>query len=302
MLKKVRTMCGVVVCCACLFAGMSRPLLAQAKTAEDPFGDGVSVATTKASAPQPVENENKIIAHGESVDAGADLEKAHELIRKKLSQKVSVLCPEIELGRVLEMMSEKLKVSIMVDPVGLEESGVTRDQILSVQHEHMSARASLRLMLKPLALTYVIEDETLKITSQDIAAKSMLVKVYDCRDLLTLIPQVEDSSQLRGGLGGSFGGGGSCGTTAEAASEKSPAEEPKAKEYVPNGYALSDTLLAMVDPDSWIDNGGTAGIESFAGLLIIRQTEENHEKIERILGEMRRLTKSDLEKSPPSKP
>jgi hypothetical protein len=52
---------------------------------------------------------------------------------------------------------------------------------------------------------------------------------------------------------------------------------------------LSDTLKAVVAPDSWRDNGGTVGsIREFNGLLIINQTKDNHLEIEELLSQIRR--------------
>ena len=48
-------------------------------------------------------------------------------------------------------------------------------------------------------------------------------------------------------------------------------------------------ITESVDPESWRDNGGTAGsIRSWAGRLIIHQTPENHQKIESMLNNLRK--------------
>jgi hypothetical protein len=52
---------------------------------------------------------------------------------------------------------------------------------------------------------------------------------------------------------------------------------------------LTRIITDSVDPESWRDAGGTVGsIRSWAGRLIIRQTPDNHEKIESLLANLRK--------------
>jgi hypothetical protein len=51
--------------------------------------------------------------------------------------------------------------------------------------------------------------------------------------------------------------------------------------------AITDSLESMVAPDSWDSMGGRLGAEwDMAGLLIIRQTPENHLKIQAALRQL----------------
>ena len=63
----------------------------------------------------------------------------------------------------------------------------------------VSLRSVLRLMLEPLGLTYLIEDEDMTITTQVKADEKMSTRVYPVGDLV--IP-VRPPQMMGGGLGG----------------------------------------------------------------------------------------------------
>lgn len=51
---------------------------------------------------------------------------------------------------------------------------------------------------------------------------------------------------------------------------------------------LARLIIQLVDQDSWQENGGSVGrIEPFNSLLVIRQTKDNHEKINALLNDIR---------------
>ena len=50
---------------------------------------------------------------------------------------------------------------------------------------------------------------------------------------------------------------------------------------------LIEAITMMVDPESWADVGGEGSLEPFGGLLLVRQTPENHEKIDELLETIR---------------
>ena len=72
---------------------------------------------------------------------------------------------------------------------------------MTVNLHNITLRSALRLMLKNLQLTYIIQDEVLMITTPEEAEKQLVVKVYPVADLVLPI----DSSIL-GGIGGGGGG------------------------------------------------------------------------------------------------
>src|SRR4029079_4123995 len=114
---------------------------------------------------------------------------------------------ETPLKDVVEQMATDYGIPIQLDKTALDEVGVNEDQPVNVNLHNVSLRSALRLMLKNLQLTYIIQDEVLMITTPDAAQKNLVVKVYPVADLVLPI----DASTLQnssGGGGGGIGGGG----------------------------------------------------------------------------------------------
>ncbi|HEX4413867.1 MAG TPA: hypothetical protein VH107_09595 [Lacipirellulaceae bacterium] len=122
---------------------------------------------------------------------------------------------ETPLKEVVEQMATDYGIPVQLDKTALDEVGVNEDQPVNVNLHNVSLRSALRLMLKSLQLTYIIQDEVLMITTPDAAQKNLVVKVYPVADLVLPI----DSSLLNnssgggggGGIGGQSGGGGGGG-------------------------------------------------------------------------------------------
>src|SRR4029079_5523772 len=91
---------------------------------------------------------------------------------------------------------------VQLNQTALAEAGIGTDSPVTINLRNISLRSALRLMLKNLQLTYIIQDEVLIITTKEDAEKDLVVKVYPVADLVLPI----DASQL-GGIGGQSGGG-----------------------------------------------------------------------------------------------
>jgi hypothetical protein len=107
------------------------------------------------------------------------------------------------------------------------------------------------LILGEAALAYVIEDNVLLITTPEDAGSQLVTHVYDCRDLLALPPLAGNRSSLRG---------------------RSTED-------------LLDLIMTIVQPDSWCE-GNNCPVADFKGLLIISQTHEIHEDVEKFLNQL----------------
>ena len=115
---------------------------------------------------------------------------------------------ETPLKDVVEQMATDYGIPIQLDKPALDEVGVNEDQPVSVNLHNVSLRSALRLMLKNMQLTYIIQDEVLMITTPDAAQKNLVVKVYPVADLVLPIDATLLQSQGGGGgIGGQQGGG-----------------------------------------------------------------------------------------------
>jgi hypothetical protein len=88
------------------------------------------------------------------------------------------------LVQVVEFLQVEYKIPIMIDKVALDEIGVGADEQVTVEIQGVSFAAGLRLMLRPLDLTYTIRDEALLITTHEEAEAMLTVCVYDVQDLV----------------------------------------------------------------------------------------------------------------------
>jgi hypothetical protein len=114
---------------------------------------------------------------------------------------------ETPLEEVVNLLSTEYNIPIQIDEAALEATGLDATEPVTINLHNVSLRSALRLMLKKLQLTYVIQDEVLMITTPEEAETRLVVKVYPVADLVLPI----DASILGGGLGGGGLGGGGLG-------------------------------------------------------------------------------------------
>ncbi|MGE0605641.1 MAG: hypothetical protein AB7O62_00845 [Pirellulales bacterium] len=85
---------------------------------------------------------------------------------------------ENPLSEVLDFIRDKHRVAMWIDHKSLEDCGVTCNL------RGVRLRSALNLILKPLELTWTIQNEVLAITSKETADSKLLTKVQDVADLL----------------------------------------------------------------------------------------------------------------------
>lgn len=122
--------------------------------------------------------------------------------------------PETPLEEVIDFLRDEYNVPIQLDAAALDELGISPDDPVNVNLNNVSLRSALRIMLKPLDLTYIIEDEVLLITTEEYAETRLVVKVYPVGDLVidkTPLPVQGGGGGFGGGGGGGLGGGGGGG-------------------------------------------------------------------------------------------
>ncbi|MEX2114740.1 MAG: hypothetical protein WD845_16225, partial [Pirellulales bacterium] len=74
---------------------------------------------------------------------------------------------------------------------------------VTLEVDNVSLRTALRLLLRRLDLTYVVEDEVLLITTVDAASQRIVTTVYPLGDLL--LPATQSAGGLSGGPASGFG-------------------------------------------------------------------------------------------------
>ncbi len=251
--------------------------------------------------------------------AGDRLRERHPAeveIERKLTTPVSMKFNEAPLGEVIEHMKTVAGINIYLDPQGLAEEGVHPSTPVSIDlSQEISLRSALKLILQPLNLNYVVTNEVLKITSDQLRDRTVYPKTYNVADLVIPIPDFVPHDRL--GLpialargydvtNGNMGGGGSLtppviglAQNGAATPEGALAQNtnPGFSTGRPNGTgsadfdALIELITKTIEPDSWDEVGGQGTIAEFETnlSLVISQTQEIHEKIADLLDQLRRL-------------
>ena len=142
--------------------------------------------------------------------ATVDLRKEspnEQRIQQALKDTTEVQFTDQPLKDALEYLEDLHKIEIWIDAPALADAGISTDQNVNLVMSGITLRSALRLLLEPLQLTYVIEDEVMKITTQEKADEKMSTRVYPVADLVIRI----QSGAGGGGMGGGMGGGGMMG-------------------------------------------------------------------------------------------
>jgi hypothetical protein len=102
------------------------------------------------------------------------------------------------LENVISFLQEEYGLPIQLDVPALEEVGLSADEPVSINIKKVSLKSALRLMLKRLQLTYIIQDEVMIVTSPEEAESQLVVCVYDVRDLVNARNATKELEQLVG--------------------------------------------------------------------------------------------------------
>ena len=121
----------------------------------------------------------------------------------KLNARTDAEFVETPLKDAIEFLAEKSELQIILKAKRLEEMGVNVDQPVSLRLKNVRLSTLLDVMLEDLGLVYTEKDDLVVITTPDDAQATMEVRVYDCRDLLTMptVSLPKASAMLPGGAG-----------------------------------------------------------------------------------------------------
>ncbi|MGO8689719.1 MAG: hypothetical protein ACLQLG_08785 [Thermoguttaceae bacterium] len=124
-------------------------------------------------------------------------------IEKKLKTPVSVAFNATPLSKVMEHLARLADVNVHLDPSGLEAEGVSSDTPITIEIRHeVMLKSALDLILEPLHLSYVVKDEVLKITSEQMRAGQVYAVTYNVADLVIPIPNFTGGPHM--GLQGAY--------------------------------------------------------------------------------------------------
>lgn len=251
-------------------------------------------------------------------------------IQQKLRTQILPNYNSMPLAEVAQNLSELTGVNIYLDPRGLGQEGVRSDTPVNLDlGQEISLESALNLILEPLHLTYVIKNEVLKVTSEQLRDGDLDVRVYNVADLVVPIPNFVPTSGmgLQGLINDAYdalpnvrrsGAGPVAYVPGQAGFDDGlPAANPNVLQQQlgtgagstgtpplsagPGGLggaaaadfdSLIDLIVSTVEHDSWMENGtGDGEIQPFPTnlSLVISQTQKVHEQIADLLEQLRRL-------------
>ncbi|MEC7695553.1 MAG: hypothetical protein VYA11_00490, partial [Planctomycetota bacterium] len=247
-------------------------------------------------------------------------------IERKLNTPVSLKFKDAPLSEVTEHLGKVGGVNIYVDPQGLAEEGVHSSTPVTIDlSQEISLKSALNLILSPLHLDYVIQNEVLKITSEQLRDRNVYSKTYNVADLVLPIPNATEHSQL--GLPDSLARGyeqtsknlaGANGMRSSqqmsvatnpgvpglanvselpgtALAQTTSGNYARAGQGGGSGQADFESLITLItttiQPDTWDELGGEGRVAEFETnmSLVVSQTQEVHEEIADLLEQLRRL-------------
>ena len=131
-------------------------------------------------------------------DPQSHLSESEREIYRQLKAPVEVHFNNRPLKDVMDTLSNLTSVNIFLDPLGMMAEGVTSDEpvTLNLSGKPISLKSALTLILEPLRLSYVIRNEVLKITSEQMKDSEVYPHVYNVADLVTPIPNFVPSHNL----------------------------------------------------------------------------------------------------------
>ncbi|MBI2823352.1 MAG: hypothetical protein HYX69_01530 [Planctomycetia bacterium] len=169
-------------------------------------------------------------------------------IEQRLKTPVSLKFQDAPLSQVMDYLAKLAQVNLHLDPRGLAQEGVTTDTPVTIDlAEPISLKSALNLILEPLHLSYVIKNEVLNVTSEQLRDNEVYTVTYNVADLVIPIPNFTPGNEFgltgalnaaqanarAGMLGSGFGAPAALGVVASAAGS-------------PNSAVVDPRLLAQV--------------------------------------------------------
>lgn len=130
--------------------------------------------------------------------------KAEENISAQLDKQTEIAFTDTPLTDVVTFLSDYHNIPIIIDNEALQEEGIAPDTAVTRTLTGVKLRSALKIILQPLQLSYVIEDEVMKITTAAKEKERLQTRVYPVGDLVVILTP-------GGGLGGQQGGQGGGG-------------------------------------------------------------------------------------------
>ncbi len=132
-----------------------------------------------------------------STNPGSRMSPRELEIQRKLRTLVLPRYDGMPLSQVMDGLSDLTGVNIYLDPLGLGQEAVQSDRQVTLNlSQEISLESALNLILVPLHLTFMIKDDVLKITSEQIRDGDLETITYNVADLVVPIPNFVPNTNM----------------------------------------------------------------------------------------------------------
>src|SRR4051812_14642873 len=167
-----------------------------------------------------------------------------EAIQQALSQPIEFPAAELPLEKFVETLMQQLNFGVVLDTKALEGAGVGTDTRVRSPVSRAALSDGLDLLLKSLALTWTIRNDTLLITTSEEQENQLETRIYPVGDLIAFY---ENGRWV--------------------------------EHYEPLMDALKSTVA--VPKPGWVDDGGVGTLVGYpGGRLVCSQTYRVHDEVE----------------------
>ncbi len=172
-------------------------------------------------------------------------------IHRKLDQKQNFDF-DVPLAEFMAWLEESLKVNVIFDRRALHDNAIDENtDSCYLWAQGISYRSALNLLLEPLDLAWLVDENGITITTREVEDETLTVTVYPVWDLV-----------------------------------KSPlSNRPGDADPHPLIHCITSTIA----PETWSQVGGPARVTYFKGMLTISQTSRTHATIVSLLKGIRRF-------------
>jgi hypothetical protein len=236
------------------------------------------------------------LAHAAEKTATPSASAVQLSLQDQLNQRADFEVVEMPLKDVCLMLNRNFGIQILLQLKKLEEASVSADTPVTKSFKQVRLSTILDLLLKDLELTYVEKDGLLLITTPEDAESRMEIRVYDCRNLIAMTqpvgadklvvpaaargPDSKPNQSLDGTMGPKRGEG-----------------IRPISEHDLRAMRLMNLIETNVDVASWNVVGGPGEISEYNGLIVVTQTGQTQDKVERLLDMLRQAAGLDAAKS-----
>jgi RNA polymerase sigma factor (sigma-70 family) len=200
-------------------------------------------------------------------------------IEGKLDDVVSLNLDKQPFGKAINFLQNYTGLNIVLDPKALSDQNVTSASPITLKADNISVETALKLMLRPLRLTYRIEDEVLLITSPQRPQTNP--KVYYIGDLIMPPPKPQAAPGI---------------DRDRSNIDMTPVIELITSSIAPGTWKVIDssgnTLGVEVKNVNRPEAVGTITPFFLSISLIVRHTPEVHDQVANLLRRLRRIAEA----------